>query len=365
MKKKICIVFNHFQFQDGVARAAIATANTLVEREDVEVTLIPIFKFHENALGLVDKRVKIKPFFRFYFRGMQKLVDLISPKMLYSLVIKEKYDVEIGFCRKTPIQMIGSSKNSDAKHFVWMHEYDPGLKLKKYYESADKLICVSRESSERVASESGGSINVDFAYNPIDDIAIIEQGKADVEIPKTGEPVFVSVGRLSPEKGFDRIINAVKRLKDDGYKLKFWLVGDGDEYGKLVEQTKALGLEEEIVFWGTQKNPHAYTSKADVFICSSYREGYSTACTEAVILGVPVITTLVGGAREIIEDSQAGLLVANTDDALYEGIKYALDNPDKVLEWKSVLKTSRVRFSHAERKKKLFDLLGLTSRVEK
>ncbi len=358
-KCKIGIVFNHFQFQDGVARSAIAVANTLAKREDVEVTLIPLFKFHKDALSLVDDRVKIKPFLKFYFRGMQKIVDLIPSGVLYRAVIRDKYDIEIGFCMKTPIKMIASSKNADAKHYVWMHGWDDGLSLEKYYEKADKLVCVSRENAERVARASNANIDVDYAYNPIDDEDIVRRGKEPMPVERDDCLTFVTVGRQSAEKGFSRLIKVFKKLCDNGYRAKLWLIGDGAEHDSLVAEAKEYELEDRVIFFGAQKNPHAFTSKADIFVCSSYNEGYSTACTEALILGVPVITTVVGGAREIIETSEAGLLVKNNDDALYEGMQYALDHPEKVAEWKCTVKTTGERFSNAQRSKKLFEVLGL------
>ena len=73
----------------------------------------------------------------------------------------------------------------------------------------------------------------------------------------------------------------------------------------------------------------------------------------------------MGGAKEIIEDSEAGLLLENTDDAIYEGMKYVLDNPEKIAQWKETIESTKLKFSHAARSKKLFDLLGLTEEVDK
>ncbi len=359
MTKKICIVFNHFQFQDGVARAAIAAANTLSQIDGVEVTLIPLFRFNEDAFSLIDERVKVKPLFKRYFRGMQRLVDLLPKKWLYSRAVKEKYDIEIGFCIRTPIQIIANSKNKDAKRFVWMHGYDNGLTLLNEYLKADKLICVSRENAERVRKETNGKVDADFAYNLTNDLKIVELGEQEIDAVKPEETTFVTVGRLSEEKGFARLITTVKRLKSEGYKLKLWIVGSGPEGERLTRQVKELELEDDVIFWGTQKNPHPYTAKADVFVCSSYTEGYSTVCTEAVMLGIPVVSTRVGGAKEIIEDSEVGLLVENSDEALYEGMKKVLDDPSLIKEWKERLQETKSKFSHAERSKKLIRLLGL------
>lgn len=68
----------------------------------------------------------------------------------------------------------------------------------------------------------------------------------------------------------------------------------------------------------------------DAFICSSYAEGYSTAAVESIILGKPVITTECSGMREIFGDSECGIICENSENGLYNSIKYILDNPEKL-----------------------------------
>ena len=97
-------------------------------------------------------------------------------------------------------------------------------------------------------------------------------------------PLFVSVGRHSPEKGYIRLINIIAKLRDEGYKMQLWLIGDGPQHEELVEHCNRLKLNDIVLFTGSTQNPHKYTVKGDVFVCSSYREGYSTACTEAIML---------------------------------------------------------------------------------
>ncbi|WP_321537555.1 glycosyltransferase, partial [Streptococcus suis] len=88
---------------------------------------------------------------------------------------------------------------------------------------------------------------------------------------------------------------------------------------------------------GAQKNPHKFTSKADLFVCSSYAEGFSTACSEAIMLGVPVLTTSVSGGKEIIDTAKSGMLVGMSDEDLYESMKYVIENQKQVEEWKERL----------------------------
>ncbi|MBR3960803.1 MAG: hypothetical protein IKK13_01155, partial [Clostridia bacterium] len=88
--KKVCILINHFQIPDGVARTAVGLANELAKRDDIEVTLRSIFKFDKKMLSWLNPKIKAKSFFGFYFRGFAKIVDLIPDKLLYNMLIGKK-----------------------------------------------------------------------------------------------------------------------------------------------------------------------------------------------------------------------------------------------------------------------------------
>ena len=93
------------------------------------------------------------------------------------------------------------------------------------------------------------------------------------------------------------------------------------EEKQLIEDAiRENKLQEHIHLLGYDMNPYKYVSKMDLFICSSYAEGYSTAVTESIIVGTPVITTECSGMSEILGDSQAGIIVENSDD----GLRYIL-----------------------------------------
>ena len=79
---------------------------------------------------------------------------------------------------------------------------------------------------------------------------------------------------------------------------------------------------------GYQLNPYKFVAKCDLFICASFAEGFSTATTEALIVSTPVCTVEVSGMREMLGDSRYGLITENSEEALYQGIKSLLDDPD-------------------------------------
>ena len=91
--------------------------------------------------------------------------------------------------------------------------------------------------------------------------------------------------------------------------------------------TSDLGLTDRIDFLGFQSNPYKYVSKCDLFVCSSWTEGFSTAATEALIVGTPVCTTDVSGMREMLGDNEYGVITENSEEALYLGIRNLITEP--------------------------------------
>ena len=358
--KKVCLMFNHLRLQDGVGRSAIAIANWLTRKKLAEVTLMPIYINDRKCHQLLESGVIVKPIIGFFFQGLPHIINKIPVSWINKKAKLKDYDVLVGFQYALSIKCIAAMTNhNSSSKFAWMHCYDEGLTLRKEYETIGKVICVSRCNSERLHVEIP-SIMTDFSYNPIDETVVQQLGEESVEIDSiTDRPLFITVGRMSPEKGFGRLLTVCRRLRNEGYKFKLWLIGDGPIYPQLLQQMKTLGLEDCVSFYGQQSNPYKYISKADIFVCSSFVEGYSTACTEAIMLGVPVISTCVSGAEEIIEEAECGELVEMDDESLYSGMKKVLQTPSIIKEWKDVLKTTRKKFYAETRIQKLINILDL------
>lgn len=347
--KKVYVLINHFQVQDGVARTAIGMANALASQPGVEVTIQSLFRFDPEMKSWLQPGVQAKPFLGFYFRGLAKLVGKLPKKLLYRLLVRQDYDVEIGFCMTLPTQIIAASNRKTAKHYAWTHGYDTGLTLLDSYKKMDKVFTVSQCNEERFRRETGGTIAVQCCHNLVDDGKVRAMGQEPVDLERPQVPTFVAVGRLEPGKGIARLVECCGRLKQAGYRFVLWLIGDGEECQALERQVQTLDLTDTVRFLGSQRNPHAYTAKADMLVCASYGEGYSTACVEAIMLGVPVLSTDVGGAREIIADAQAGMVVEQDTQALYDGLKQVLDHPEQVAQWKQTLCQTKSVFSYENR----------------
>lgn len=352
---KICFLFNHLNYADGVARSVISISNILAEQGH-QITLIPLYGYETKIKRELRDDIRIQPVLKKYFRGLSKVLNLIPSIILYKAIVREEYDFEVAFQYGISTKIIATSQNKNAKHYCWMHGYDEGLLFKRFYLKMDTIFCVSKQNAKRLRKELGEM--VEYCYNPIDDKYICELSRESIEFEKGKEIVFVSVGRHSKEKGYIRLLECIHRLLDEGYRFKVWLIGDGPEHKVLIEKAIELGIENSVFFMGNQSNPHAYTVRADCFICSSFSEGYSTACVEAVMLNIPVLTTAVSGAEEIILDAEAGMVVGMSDDQIYRGMKKILDNPKILEEWKRTLQITKGKFSYETRKKKILEIFS-------
>ena len=247
-KKRICFVFNHFQYQDGVCRSAIALANLLTERDDVDVDFLIIYKYDSSVLDLLSNKVKVNVICGRYFRGLDKLFKLIPRSILYNKYLKEKYDVEIAFQSGTSYEIITSVlKQPNVLRIGWVHGYDDSKYMKPMYLAMDRLVCVSKINASRLFQHLDAKKQVDYCYNPINEDIVCKQGEDKISITRNRDVCqFVSVGRLSPEKGYKRLIKILARLKKNGYVFSFWLIGDGPDRESLDKLIKGNNLQEFV-----------------------------------------------------------------------------------------------------------------------
>ncbi len=150
----------------------------------------------------------------------------------------------------------------------------------------------------------------------------VEKGKKRMRL--------VTAGRLEAQKGYARLLRIVNRLVEEGFDIELWILGDGSERRMLEQYMEGHGLQERVSLFGFQTNPYKYLVQGDLFVCSSLAEGYSTAVTEALVLGLPVVTTDCSGMAELLKDGECGVMTENSEEALYEGLKMMLSDREKL-----------------------------------
>jgi len=143
-----------------------------------------------------------------------------------------------------------------------------------------------------------------------------------------GRLVIGAVGRLSAEKGFDRLVRAADRLISADLDVELWIAGDGDERSSLQDLITGLGRADRIRLLGYRTDTVALYQAMDVFALSSIREGLPNVLLEAMALEVPVIATRIAGVPRLMQDGRDGLLVApGSVDELTDGLTLLLRDP--------------------------------------
>ena len=150
-----------------------------------------------------------------------------------------------------------------------------------------------------------------------------------------------------------------KKLLDNGIKNHVYILGIGEEQEKYEKYLRDNHLEDTFTFLGFRDNPYKYVKNADLYVCSSRREGFSTAVTEALIVGTPVVSTNCSGAYELLGDNnEYGIVTENNEDALYEGIKKILTKENLLQHYKEQAKVRGQRFSTEKTVKAVEDMLN-------
>lgn len=283
---------------------------------------------------------------KFYDDGMWE--TRATPRELYRYYVgSEKYDAEVAFFHGLPAKIVAGSANQDAVHLAWVHtdyantggyrlQFSSRRKLENAYKSFDRVVCVS-ESARRgfikAVGDFGNSVTI---YNLIPAKTIRDLAGQEISYRYPGSGLnLILVGRLMDKpKGQLRLIRAVSRLRSEGEKISLTLVGDGYDRERICDTIKAFDAGDYIFMPGSQKNPYPYIAGADLLVCASYYEGFNLTVAEALILGVPVISTVCAGPDEILAGGKYGMLVENSEDGLYEGLKAFCHDPGLLAQYR-------------------------------
>lgn len=288
-------------------------------------------------------------------KGIRKLIYQLKYKLIYSwLPLRMVYrwfvphhaEVEVAFVEGFATKLLAHSTNQQAKMIAWVHtdlerhHWTNALFIDKYeeehaYKQYDQIITVSTTVQKSfIQTFPAVKSPVEIIYNPIDSEDIINKGNQKYSLPNKNKTRLISIGRLTKVKAYSRLLHIATRLQKDGYAFELWILGDGEEREMLQHYIQEKQLEKSVTLWGFQTNPYAFMAQSDLFVCSSISEGYSTAVTEALILGLPVVTTACSGMGELLKEGECGIITDNSEDALLAGIKQLLDHPEQLAHYK-------------------------------
>lgn len=337
-KKKILFLI-HDLGQGGAEKVLVNLVNHMDQRK-FDISLIALFGGGVNEQYL-KPHIHYQTIFPKTFRGNVTLMKLLNPRRLHKLFIRELYDIEVSYLEGPSARIISGCPEPDTRLVTWIHIEQRSTKraagsfrsvreAMDCYNHFDRIIGVSETVKASFLSVLPVTTPMQVLYNTNESAKIMKQAHESVEpdLFSAQEIKLVGVGKLLKSKGFDRMARIIKRLRDEHYRVHLYILGSGPLRQTLEQYIGENHLENQITLLGYQTNPYRYVSKCDLFVCASHAEGFSTAATEALIVGTPVCTVEVSGMKEMLgENNEWGIITENSEEALYQGIRRLLDDP--------------------------------------
>ena len=310
---------------------AVRTLTNCFVREN-PLTLFEIFPYFVGSVFTKgEKRASIAT--KMWLHFMEKMP-----------AIKEEYDVAVAYWGdRTMFYMCDKVKAK--KKIAWLHfDYrnpprDNDIYL-PYFEKCDKVVTVSKAIDDSLRSElpqiADRCVMMENITNPkqIWDLAL--RGETFPDTHFTGKRIL-TIGRIGDQKGLDLVVPVLKKLREENYNVRWYVLGDGDKEYKdhLSEMLVDAGVADMMLFLGTTPNPYSYLRDCDIYAQPSRHEGKPISVEEAKIMYKPIMVCDYLSAREQLEDGALGVICPISSEGIYEGIKKLLDSsalPDRFTE---------------------------------
>lgn len=326
----------------GAERVLVDIVNELKKEYDITIfTLYGKGEFESQLdygvklVSVYDKPYKDLNIFQKKYMSLC-MINKNFRKKLFNKYIKDKYDIEIAFL-EGPITWL-FSESSSSKKIAWIHNditqvfgNDRKAQMKKKlseecYEKYDSLVFVSKDNLKKFEEIFNNNKNYkQVIHNYINSNNVIT--KSNVYVPKEyadKDIIFTVVSRLTAQKGIDRLIEVHKKLVKD-YPHHIYVIGDGPLKEELMSKVNTLKLQDTFHLLGKKENPYPYIKNATYFMLPSIYEGYGMVIEEAKILSKYILITDTA-AREAIENYENSMVVENSNDGIYNGMKKLIEN---------------------------------------
>lgn len=286
--------------------------------------------------------------------GIKSQVDM-------SRKISQEYDAAIGFIEGWSDQYILSNKVEAKSKIVWIHpDYKASYLIpeidRRLFKKATNIVVVAKSCETNIRNIFPEYADKVRTIENINSVSYIQK-RATENTPtvKLAGINFCTVARCDMYvKGLDRILTALKKIKDGGQNDFLWhYIGDGRDYEQLKKMIEELGLQQNVICYGQMNNPLVILKQMDCFILASRYEGKPVSVTEAMALNVPCIVTEYASAREQVADKRNGIVTENSDDGVYNAIEIIMKKTRFLDEYRSNIGD----ISNRDEVQKLYDIL--------
>ena len=343
--KKILFVI-HDLMGGGAEKVLVNMVNNM-DAQKYDITVLALFDegVHRDSLKF---DIHYKYFFKKCFKGNKYFFRLFTPEFWYKKAVgDEKFDIVVSYLEGTCARIVSGCNTQGTKKVAWIHrerdekDYCVCFKSKKeadaLYGRFDRIVCVAQSLKENFCSFNGLYDKTEVLYNvnETDKIIKLASEEADGNI-FDGVPTVAFLGKVIKNKGIFRLAEIHVKLCRENIPHRFLIIGEGPDKEPVKNYLEENHSTENFVFTGFQKNPYKYLARCDLFVCASFAEGFSTAATEALVLGVPCVVTDCSGMKEMMgSGNEYGIVTENSTDALYDALRDMLTTPGKLYDYKN------------------------------
>lgn len=274
---------------------------------------------------------------------------------------KEKYDLEISFNCLIPTFLL----SKDVPSIAWFHGDIYSLKRLGYYrmlqrkslKNVNHIVAISQNTKQSIIDiYPEYSQKIQLIYNGFDVEAIREISNEPCEI-EVKQPSIAYVGRLEEGKNPLALLDVLEKLNKNNKKIFLYYIGQGKMDTDILEKVEEYGLKDQVFMLGYQTNPYPIMRQCSAICMMSRAEGFPTVFAEGMALGVPFISTHVGGTDELSNRGKCGRIVNNVDECV-EAIENYILNEEKYYHMKQECRKHIRTFDVAtqiQKIEKLFD----------
>lgn len=360
MKKKILFVTQYLH--TGGIEKSLLTLLSEIDYKQYEVDLL-LFDYSGALFRMIPPEVKVLPplFQEFSTPLLHAVPELIKKRhyqilvgkilaaflakfspgigtglrwSIYRLILKKPkkhYDVAISFidffCNYYVTEKVSADKKIVYNHMDYAYSQEQGwpcpkLERKSFFKS-DYVVTVAETSLDslmRFFPEFSNKMRV--IHNRVSPHTVRSLAKEQgVFEDSRNHFKIVTVARLVEEKGVLMALRACKILVDQGLNIKWFLIGNGPLYSKLISLTKELKIEEHFILLGEKDNPYPFMQASDVYVQPSKTEAHCVAVEEAMALWRPIVVTNIPAFQHQVIHEETGILVDADHEGIARGIK--------------------------------------------
>ena len=337
--KKILFVIDDKVVSGAVIQLEDILKNINLDKFDIDVLVLNnkgtcLLKIPDN-IDIIYGDISDKKVLSFFINKTSNLFNLT--KMIIGKerrkLISKQYDIEIAFSEYIAPSFV--AYGDCTRKICWIHQNNQKLNV---FDKFDEIVAVSNNIKENFLKTYRHN-NITVIHNIIDEVKIEIKAREEYVRFSKKRLNFISVGKITYDKGYDRLINIFDKLKKEELldNVILRIIGDGVELDKLKKKVIEKELDDNIKFMGQIKNPYPYIIASDWFVLSSRNEAFGMVIIESLITGTPIITTKIPTINEFMNDD-FGIIVDNDDFSLYEAIKKVIINRNILTKYSNNLK---------------------------